>query len=564
MSTKFHTGFVLHQWRLKKGAGEIFGQHHLCVFFKRIVLGRPRAGTGFLPILFCLCFVSLLGCTQKIKDCSVSEIPLSVYPDYNAATIPPNIAPLHFQIQEKGEKYHIEIFSCNGPKISLRQRSPIVKIPLKKWKRLLDENRGNDLFIDVYIKNKKWVNYPIRALPIAPEPIDSTVVYRMIGVITTDDDKQGIYQRNLYDFNVRTIFENTSTEGRSCVNCHSFIQNDPGKMSLHFRKAYPGTVFFDQGQISKYNTKTPYTMSPGAYTAWHPSGRFIAFTTNRLFEFITSDFTKTVEVYDHASDLVLYDLALNSIVCDPLLATPDRENLPEWSPDGKWLYYVSAPAVNPERSNLVGARYSLLRIPFDPETRQWGKPDTLLTPDETGRSITFPKVSPDGRNLLFGMVDYGYFTIFDQNSDLYLFNLETFTYRALDSINSSSAEGYHAWSKNGRWIVFSSKRGDQVRARPWFAYFDRQDKVHKPFVLPQEDPLFPEGTAWQLNRPVLVDGQIRFDPKDLHRVLDAPPQPVGFIGDSTPDAFSGATRLEMIAPQTPLAKEKKTAEQGKN
>ena len=56
------------------------------------------------------------------------------------------------------------------------------------------------------------------------------------------------------------------------------------------------------------------------------------------------------------------------------------------------------------------------------------------------------------------------------------------------SLNSDETESYHSWSSNGKWLVFSSKRGDGLTARPYFAYFGSPDNVGKPFVLPQKDP----------------------------------------------------------------------------
>ncbi|HAH23700.1 MAG TPA: cytochrome C biosynthesis protein, partial [Prolixibacteraceae bacterium] len=52
-----------------------------------------------------------------------------------------------------------------------------------------------------------------------------------------------------------------------------------------------------------------------------------------------------------------------------------------------------------------------MRIPFDVEKNTWGKVDTVISSKSTGKSISFPKISPDGRYLMFTMSDHGYFTI---------------------------------------------------------------------------------------------------------------------------------------------------------
>jgi hypothetical protein len=82
-------------------------------------------------------------------------------------------------------------------------------------------------------------------------------------------------------------------------------------------------------------------------------------------------------------------------------------------------------------------------------------------------------------------------------------------------LNSSEAESYHTWSSNGKWIVFSSKRGDGITARPYFAYFGSPDEVGKPFVLPQKDPTLYKRLDKTFNRPEFVTGKIRVGPRDF-------------------------------------------------
>jgi Tol biopolymer transport system component len=451
-----------------------------------------------------------------------------IFPDYTSIVIPSNISPLNFFIEEKALEYSVEISSENGKKIRLRQSSPLIKIPEKRWRDLLGNNKGRRLNIDVYTRQDKWYKYATINDTIAPETIDNHLVYRLIGLIYTDGDKLGIYQRNLENFEESVIIENTSVAERPCINCHSFSNNQPGKMSMHIRKALKGTVIYDNGKFTKYNTKTDYTMSPAAYTAWHPNGELIAFSLNTVFVYFTSDENKLVEVADQASDLVLYNLKTNTITTTPKICSDSRENLPNWSPDGKWLYFISTKKTTKDVSTWVNTKYDLLRIPFDPETLTWGDADTLLSSKETGKSITWPIASPDGKYIIFCMIDHSYFSIFDKQSDLYQLDLATRKYYKLDVLNSSSSESFHAWSKNGRWMVFSSKGLDDLSTRPYFAYFDAGGNFHKPFVLPQEDPLFYKRFRWNYNIPVMVDGKVNTDTSGFIDILTEKPVDVKF------------------------------------
>ena len=148
------------------------------------------------------------------------------------------------------------------------------------------------------------------------------------------------------------------------------------------------------------NTGTQFTMSSCVYPSWHPQGDIIAFSVNKIKQKFHSFGEKSQTVIDRASDLVLYDIKKNMITTSPKVSTGRLENLPNWSPDGKYLYYISGPKYYENIPDTL-IKYDLMRVSYDINTNQWGKVDTVLLSDETGRSITFPEVSPDGKYLFY-------------------------------------------------------------------------------------------------------------------------------------------------------------------
>jgi Tol biopolymer transport system component len=103
-----------------------------------------------------------------------------------------------------------------------------------------------------------------------------------------------------------------------------------------------------------------------------------------------------------------------------------------------------------------------------------------------------PAISPDGKHMVCSMSDYGYFTIFHKQSDLYSIELETGAYKKLE-LNTESAESFSSWSSNGRWLVFSSKRMDDVFSRPHIAYMDADGVAHQlPKIITGKIELTPE------------------------------------------------------------------------
>ena len=134
---------------------------------------------------------------------------------------------------------------------------------------------------------------------------------------------------------------------------------------------------------------------------------------------------------DEESDLILYDIRNNAVSVienDPY----ELECFPAWSPDGRMLYYVSAhydAPIDADRRNRVfldsrNIRYDLYRKPFDPDTRTWGPKELILETSAMDKSATLPRVSPDGRLLMFAVAPYGVFHIWHREADLWLMDLE--------------------------------------------------------------------------------------------------------------------------------------------
>jgi dipeptidyl aminopeptidase/acylaminoacyl peptidase len=206
------------------------------------------------------------------------------------------------------------------------------------------------------------------------------------------------------------------------------------------------------------------------------------------------------------------------------LSTKDSfETFPAWSPDGRYLYYCSAQSMPLDSFKRI--RYSLLRVVFNSETMSFGQVDTLISSRKTGQSISFPRISPDGKYLLFCMSDYGNFSIWHKESDLYLLNLSNLQISKPD-INSGESESYHQWSSNGKWIVFSSRRNNGLFTRIYFSHFDENGIAQKPFILPQNNPDYYQNFMKSYNIPELIISKIRTDPKTFSEIAKSNPLPI--------------------------------------
>jgi hypothetical protein len=477
------------------------------------------------------------------KNAVTENQPATISPDYSGITLPKNIAPINFRIEEKAKKYMVSISNPDGKKILIKSASPLISIPERKWKNLLKKSAGKNITIEIYLKKSgsKWTKFPDFINHIAEEDIDNHIVFRHINAGYILWEKMGIYQRNLENFDEKPILLNDRTD-RNCMNCHSFSNYDPEKMMIHLRRPPSGTLIYNNGEVKLLNTSTKYTMSAGVYPSWHPNGKLIAYSVNKIEQKFHSAAKGTIDVYDKASDIVVYDIAKNMITTTPALSTKRLENLPAWSPKGDYLYYTSAPPFNQSEPNSP-VKYDLMRIPFDTNNSTWGKPDTLLTASETGLSITFPEISPDGNFLVFCMADQGYFTVYNPTSDLYIMELKTMKYSKLP-VNSNQVESFHSWSSNGRWLLFISKRLDDLYSRVYFTYIDSNGNASKPFILPQKDPDFYSTYTLNYNRPVFVKGEVKVSANKLSQAAYKKAIDVHFDPSVDVDALSGASRFE--------------------
>jgi hypothetical protein len=450
------------------------------------------------------------------------------YPDYSSIVIPANIAPMNFVIREDGELYCVRLRGDKGDPIELFSKTGKIIIDEKQWSNLLKQNRGQTLEIDIFCKDQegKWLQYNTIRNTIAHEDIDSYVVYRKIhpGYRTWRD--VGIYQRALGSYAESVVLDHRYFNGE-CLNCHAFCNNRTDKILIGLRSGKYGSneLLVRNGQVNKIGPKF-------GYTSWHPSGKIAVYSMNTVYQlFHHARNEEYRDVIDIDSALAYYDVESETVKrCGPLSKKDRLETYPGWSNDGKYLYYCSAPIKwstsqmeQVTQETIEGVKYDLMRISYDLTRDTWGEPEVVVSADESGKSSLEPRVSPDGRWLLFCMCDYSCFPVYQPSSDLYIIDLERartdgkFEYRKLD-VNSQTSESWHSWSSNSRWIAFSSKRMHGAFTRTYFSHVDPNGMASKPFVLPQKDPDYYESCLRTFSVPELVVEPIRTTKEVLGKV----------------------------------------------
>ena len=457
-------------------------------------------------IIYHLSFLFLLSaCTPTPENVQKSDLLPPLYPDYCDVTIPVNIAPLNFLLRADCEAVEVK-----AGDITVNYKGNEVVFDCDEWKEMLTQNAGKQIPVTVTaLSQGRWIEYKTFNWNVVKEKLDPYLTYRLIEPDYEIWNHVQIQQRCIENFDVNAIGHHEQLENR-CMNCHTYANQDPQLSMMYVRGPGGGAILNQGGQLSKLNI-------PGSvYFSFSPSGRYITYSTQKIIPAFHSKPSKRLEVYDSSSNVFVADMQEHRIISSPLFSDSLKfETFPTFSPDGKYIYYCEADSVSLPK-DIKQLQYRLVRIAFDEKTGQIGnKIDTVFSE----RSVCHPRVSPDGKMILYTVADYGTFPIWHPEADLQMMNLQTGAIDKLSIVNSQKSDTYHSWSSNSRWFVFASKRDDGLYGKPYFCYVDKDGKAHKPFCLPQAHPTFYDNNLKSFNAPELGKGKVPFDVDDVAKAM---------------------------------------------
>ena len=451
-------------------------------------------------------------------------------------TIPANIAPMNFDLSEKDVENALTIVSIvdvDGKVIRENATSfsgKKIRFSKKFWKKTLRENIGRALRFSVFVKKEGlWRRFDDWTMKISSDEIDPWISYRKIEPGYEYFTDLALWNRNLESFEERAFFRARLVSERTCVNCHSFQNYGTDAFFFHMRFQNPGTVFSVNGDLVKRDLKAEGMLAGCSYSAWRPNSLHVAFVSCQTFQAFHSNSLDRIDVLDSFSDLYLYDVVQN--VIKPVFPPNDDtlDTYPTWTADGKTLYYCSAknPGFKTSREDQENRQnetielreklhYDIKKVYFDEKTGTFGEPELVYDASSSGRSALFPRLSPDGKKLLFTTTRYGCFPIWRRDADLWVLDLASDEARPLDEINSKEEpDSYHSWSTSGRWIAFSSRRDDGSFTRLYFAHWDDSGSFSKPFMLPQKDPRSTLDVTRSYNVPEFTVAPVRISERAL-------------------------------------------------
>jgi tetratricopeptide (TPR) repeat protein len=159
-----------------------------------------------------------------------------------------------------------------------------------------------------------------------------------------------------------------------------------------------------------------------------------------------------------------------------------------WSADGKYLVFARAEARDPYPPGAKPAtfandpeelqiRYDLYRIPFN--GGKGGRAEPVAGASGNGMSNSFPKISPDGRWIVWVQARNG--QLMRPDGKLWMVPAAGGKPRLM-SCNTQLMNSWHSFSPNGRWMVFSSKARSPY-TQLYLTHLDQQGSDSPPVLI---------------------------------------------------------------------------------
>jgi hypothetical protein len=270
----------------------------------------------------------------------------------------------------------------------------------------------------------------------------------------------------------------------TCANCHSFsadgktfgmdIDGPANDKGLYAVVPVQKHMVIQSKDMVHWNTDGKVgTVRVGFMSQVSPNGQYVLSTfagpaLSRMIDsyYVTNfmDYRFLQVFFPTRGILEFYNRATG--LREPLPGADDPKYVQTdgvWSPDGKYIVFARAEARDPRPPGQRGAthandpneaqiQYDLYRIPFN--GGKGGTPEPIKGASQNGMSNNFPKISPDGKWIVFVQCKNG--QLMRPDSQLYILPVGGGTARRLRA-NTRLMNSWHSWSPNGRWLVFSSK-----------------------------------------------------------------------------------------------------------
>jgi tetratricopeptide (TPR) repeat protein len=409
-------------------------------------------------------------------------------------------APIH--VDANAERMHVGVIDkeCISntnelPKLTPQQAASWTWTPdAEQWKIIQAHTAESAAMVTItgYTSARGPSSQARMKLTTSADPVGAPIFYRDVPLMPSAGANGTVQPLSpaaihLIKWRIRDITKPEShtvlTDMPTCANCHSFARdgktmgidvdgpaNDKG---LYAVVPVAQHMSIQNKDIVQWNTDGQAgKVRVGFMSQVSPDGRFVVSTfagsaldvSNTYYVTNFKDYRFLQVFYPTRGILEWYDRAAGKR--QPLRGADDPRYVQTdgvWSPDGKWIVFARAEAKDPYPAgqpkalhandpNETQIQYDLYRVPFN--DGKGGTPEPIGGASQNGMSNNFPKVSPDGRWIVFVQCRNG--QLMRPDSQLYIVPFDGGEARRLRA-NTSLMNSWHSFSPNGRWLVFSSK-----------------------------------------------------------------------------------------------------------
>jgi hypothetical protein len=392
---------------------------------------------------------------------------------------PPNLAPPPWRWSGGEPPWAVGVAVGEGaPEWIAEVTEPVFVPPQPLWRSWLAQD--DPVRVVVRAADGAEAEAGFRA---SPHPLQGTLSYRLVRAPFGSDPlfRTRLMQREPDGLEPTELIDGLAPS--PCQGCHA-IAAGGHRAALQLRDPYDPRVALadlpgDALQALDVPTE-PFGRCSGL--TWTPDGDLLVAMNLQWTE---QRAPEPFALVNHAADLARVEPDTGR--WQPVAGASDPrvvEDFPAVSPDGTTLAFVRGEVL----ATGAGA-LDIYTVPLDGSAPA----SPLAGASNDGRASYFPRYSPDGRWIAFVRSDGGYFA--RPSSDLYLVPAAGGEARALAINTSGRMDSWPAWSLDGHWLVWASRRDDPDRTTLYLTGVGPDGRCSPTIALPTD------GTTYSFNHP---------------------------------------------------------------